>query len=77
MRSTQYVLLSRVHTVKLPRNVTPYRDSVDWTRDRVTYQKSVTRSRYGLVRRAVGILPSHQRDDKVTAWADVEGQRDT
>jgi hypothetical protein len=32
------------HTlVTLPRIVTPYRDSVDGTRDRVTYQKLVTR----------------------------------
>jgi hypothetical protein len=29
--------------VTLPRIVTPYRDSVDGTRDRVTYQKLVTR----------------------------------
>jgi hypothetical protein len=29
--------------VKLPRTVTPYRDSVDGTRDHVTYQKLVTR----------------------------------
>jgi hypothetical protein len=29
--------------VTLPRIVTPYRDSVDETRDRVTYQKLVTR----------------------------------
>ena len=29
--------------VTLPRIVTPYRDSVDWTRGRVTYQKLVTR----------------------------------
>ena len=29
--------------VTLPRNVTPYRDSVDVARDRVTYQKLVTR----------------------------------
>jgi hypothetical protein len=29
--------------VTLPRTVTPYRDSVDGTRDRVTYQKLVTR----------------------------------
>ena len=57
-------------------NVTAYRDSVDGTRDRVTYQKLVTRSRYGLVRRTVGILPSHQRDDTVRACADVDGQRD-
>ena len=63
--------------VTLPGNVTPYRHSVDGTRDHVTYQKLVTRSRYGLVRRAVGILPSHQRDGKVTACADVDGQRDT
>jgi hypothetical protein len=41
--------------------VTPYRDSVDGTRDRVTYQKLVTRQRYWLVRCAVGIWPSHQR----------------
>jgi len=49
--------------VTLPRIVTPYRDSVDGTRDRVTYQKLVTRLRYGLFRCAVGIWPSHQRDD--------------
>jgi len=29
--------------VTLPRIVTPFRDSVDGTRDRVTYQKLVTR----------------------------------
>jgi len=29
--------------VTLPRVVTPYRDSVDGTRDRVMYQKLVTR----------------------------------
>jgi len=29
--------------VTLPRIVTPYRDGVDGTRDRVTYQKLVTR----------------------------------
>jgi hypothetical protein len=29
--------------VTLPRTVTPYRNSVDGTRDRVTYQKLVTR----------------------------------
>jgi hypothetical protein len=29
--------------VTLPRTVTPYRDSVDGTRDHVTYQKLVTR----------------------------------
>jgi len=29
--------------VTLPRIVTPYRDSADGTRDRVTYQKLVTR----------------------------------
>jgi hypothetical protein len=28
--------------VMLPRNVTPYRDSVDESRDHVTYQKLVT-----------------------------------
>ena len=49
--------------VMLPRIVTPYRDSVDGTRDRVTYQKLVTRQRYGLVRCSVGIWPLHQRDD--------------
>jgi len=63
--------------VTLPRTVTPYRDSVDGTCDRVTYQKLVTSSRYGLVRRAVGIFPSQQRNDMVTARADVDGQRDT
>jgi len=60
--------------VKLPRNVTPYRDG---TCDHVTYQKLVKRLRYGLVRSAVGIWPSHQTDDTVTAWAGVDGQRDT
>jgi len=50
------------HVVTLPRIVTPYRDSVDGTLDRVTYQKLVT-----LVRCAVGIWPSHQWDDTVTA----------
>jgi len=29
--------------VTLPRIVTPYRDSVDGTRDRITYQKLATR----------------------------------
>ena len=57
--------------------ITSYRDSVGGTRDRVTYQKLVTRSRYGLVRCTVGILPSHQRGDMITTWADVDGQRDT
>ena len=52
--------------------ITPYRDSVDGYRDRVTYQKLVTRSRYGLVRCAVGIWPSHQKDDRVTVWAGLE-----
>jgi len=60
--------------VTLPRIVTPYRDSVDGTRDSVTYQKLVTRQRYGLVRCAVGIWPSHQRDDTVTAGG-VDVQR--
>ena len=45
--------------------------------DRVTYQKLVTRSRYGLVRCAVGVWLSHQRDDKVTAGVSVDVQRDT
>ena len=53
--------------VSIRRTVTPYRDSVDGTRDRVTYRKLVTWSRYGLVRCAVGIWPSHQRGDSVTA----------
>jgi hypothetical protein len=34
----------RYTLVTLPRIVTPYRDSVDGTRDRVTYKKLVTRS---------------------------------
>jgi len=63
--------------VTLPRTVTPYRDGVDGTRDRVTYQKLLTRSRYGLVLCAVGIWPSHQRDDTVKAGASVDVQRDT
>jgi len=45
----------RYALVTLPRNVTPHRDSVDGTCDHVTYQKLVTRLRYGLVRCAVGI----------------------
>jgi len=53
--------------VTLPPTVTPYCDNVDGTRGRVTYQKLVMRQRYGLVRCAVGIWPSHQRDDTVTA----------
>ena len=61
----------------LPRTVTPYRDSVDGTRDRVTYQKLLMRSRYGLVRCAVGIWPSHQSDGTVKAGASVDLQRDT
>ena len=65
------------HTVvTLPRTVTPYRDSVYGTHY-VTYQKLVTRQRYGLVRCAVGIWPSHQRDDTVTAGAGLDVQRDT
>ena len=48
---------------------------MDGTRARVTYQKLVTRQRYGLVRCAVGIWPSHQRDDTVTAGAGVDVQR--
>jgi hypothetical protein len=58
---------SRYTLVSLPRILTPYRDSVDETRARVTYQKLVMLSRYGLVRCAVGIWPSHQRDDRVKA----------
>ena len=57
----------RYTLVTLPRNVTPYRDSVDGTCVHVTYQKFVKRLRYGLVRRAVGIWPSHQKDGTVTA----------
>jgi hypothetical protein len=53
--------------VTLPRIVTPYRNSVDETCARVTYQKLVRRYRYGLVRCAVGIWPAHQRDDTVKA----------
>ena len=70
-RSGRYTL------VTLSRNVTPYRDSVDGTCDHVTYQKLVTRLHYGLVRCAVGIWPSRQRDGTVRAWAGVDGQRDT
>jgi hypothetical protein len=60
-------LKGRYTLVTLPRNVTTYRDSVDGTCDHVTYQKLVTQLRNGLVRCAVVIWPSHQRDDKVTA----------
>ena len=45
----------RYTLVTLPRNVTPYRDSVDGPCDHVTYQKLVTRLSYRLVRCAVGI----------------------
>jgi hypothetical protein len=63
--------------VTLPRMVTPYRDSVDGTRDRVTYQKLVIRCNVtGLVRYAVGIWPSHQRDNTGRAGAGVDVQRD-
>jgi hypothetical protein len=51
--------------VTLPCIVTPYCDSVDGTHDRVTYQKLVT----------LGIWPSHQRDDTVTAGAGVDVER--
>jgi len=57
----------RYTLVTLPRNVTPYRDSMDGTCDHVMFQKLVTRLRYGLVWCAVGIWPSHQRDGTVTA----------
>ena len=41
--SSSYVPKGGYTLVTLPRNVTPYRVSVDGTRDRVTYQKLVTR----------------------------------
>ena len=63
----QLTFKGRYTFVTLPRNVTPYRDSVDGTCDHVTYQKLVTRLRYGLVRCAVGIWLLHQRDGMVTA----------
>jgi len=87
LSATQYVIVDNTAQcsslkggstlVTLPRNVTPYRDSEDGTRDRVTYHKLVTRSRYGLVRCTVGIWPSYQRDETVTAGASVDVQRDT
>ena len=55
----------KAHT--LPCNVTLYLESVDGTRDHVTYQKLVTRSHYVPVRCTVSISPSHQRDDTVVA----------
>jgi len=61
--------------VTLPLNVTPYRDGVNGARDRVTCQKLVTTSRYGLVPCGVGIWLSHQRDDTVRAGASVDVQR--
>ena len=67
MRFACWITKARCTLVTLPRNVTPYRDSVDGTCDHVTCQKLVTRLRYGLVRCAVGIWPSHQRDDTVMA----------
>jgi hypothetical protein len=43
-QDAELVLLKVGYTlVTLPRTVTPYRDSVDGTRDHVTYQKLVTR----------------------------------
>ena len=74
--ATVSVLKGGSTLVTLPRNVTPYRDSVNGARDRVTNQRLVTRSRYGLVRCAVGIWLSHQRDDTVKAGASVDVQRD-
>ena len=62
-----YVRVGAHLLATLPRNLTPYRDRADGTRDRVKYHKLVTRSRYGLVRCAVGIWPLHQRDDTVRA----------
>jgi hypothetical protein len=53
--------------VMLQCTITLYHDSVDGTRDPVTYQKLDTWQHYGHVRCAVGIWPSHQRDDTVTA----------
>jgi hypothetical protein len=43
-------LLKWVHTVTLPRTVTPSRGGVDAARDNVTYQKLVKRYLYGHVR---------------------------
>jgi hypothetical protein len=63
--------------VTLPRIVIPYRDNVDGGREHVPCQKLVPRQRYGHVRFAVGIWPSYQRDDTVTAWAGLDVQRDT
>jgi hypothetical protein len=57
--------------------LTPYRDSVNGTSDHVTYQNLVTRYRYEHVRCAIGIWPSRQRDDTVTAWSRLDVQRDT
>jgi len=46
IRITQSLLVIGGSTfVTFPRNVTPYRDSVNEARDRVTYQKLATRSR--------------------------------
>jgi len=53
--------------VTLPRNLTPYCDSVNGARDRVTYQKLVTRSRYGLVRCAVGICQCGRAASRCTS----------
>jgi hypothetical protein len=53
----------RYTLVTLPRIVTPYRDSVDGTSERVTYQNWLRGDvSYGLVRCAVGILPYHPFD---------------
>jgi len=42
-RATQPAVKGGYTLVTLPRIVTPYHESVDGTRDRVTYQKLVTR----------------------------------
>ena len=67
-RTVLNIFKGRYTLVTLPRNVTPYRDSVEGTCDHVTYQKLFTRLRYGLVRCAAGIWPSYQRDGTVTAF---------
>ena len=62
--------------VTLPRIVTPYRDSVDGTRARVRIKSCSHGNVTGSFRRAVGIWPSHQRDDTVTAGAGVDVQHE-
>ena len=61
--------------VTLPCIVTPYRDNVDETRARVTYQKLVTRLTLRVCSVCCRYLAVASKDDTVTAGAGVDVQR--